>query len=374
MKIVHVITGLEDGGAEGVLFRLVANDNSNHHVVISLTDMGKYGDLLSNLHIEIYCVDMKQNYLIFSLYNLYKLMRKLQPDVVQTWMYHADLIGGLVAKICKVKKIFWNIRHSTIDSGHTRKSTVLIAKINAYFSRFLPNKIVCCAQSALDIHKNIGYKSSIMTVIPNGYDFHNFNINQKYREEFRKDFCIERDDFLIGMVARYNPQKDHKNLLKAFRLLLNTNKCNKIKLMLIGSSINTKNQELVSIIECLDLSKNVVLLGPRDDINIVMNGLDLHVLSSYAGEGFPNVIAEAMACGTPCISTDVGDAKYIVENCGWIVEPRSHLELKNSMENCLKIYENDKEWSNLCISAHKQIINNYDITSMISKYNNVWES
>lgn len=374
MKVIHIITGLENGGAEGVLYRLVTQDTTNHHIVISLTDMGKYGNLLSSSKIKVYCINMKKRGMLLCLYSLYRIIKEIQPNVVQTWMYHADLIGGIVARIAGVKKIYWNIRHSTIDSGHTRKSTVLIAKLNAYLSYIIPNKIICCAYSALEVHSNLGYKSNIMKVIPNGYDFSQFNIDQDYRNKFRQEIGVDSNVFLIGMVARFNPQKDHKNLLEAFEAFSKDKVKGNIKLILVGDGINQENKVLVNLINKLDLVEDVILSGPRNDINRVMNGLDIHVLSSYAGEGFPNVVAEAMACGTPCIVTDVGDSKYIVGECGKVINPKSPNELKESLEYFLMLRKNPEDWDILCKKNHYMTVVDYGIDSMVFNYTYLWES
>lgn len=372
MKVIHIITGLENGGAEGVLYRLVTQDTTNHHIVISLTDMGKYGNLLSSSKIKVYCINMKKRGMLLCLYSLYRIIKEIQPNVVQTWMYHADLIGGIVARIAGVKKIYWNIRHSTIDSGHTRKSTVLIAKLNAYLSYIIPNKIICCAYSALEVHSNLGYKSNIMKVIPNGYDFSQFNIDQDYRNKFRQEIGVDSNVFLIGMVARFNPQKDHKNLLEAFEAFSKDKIKGNIKLILVGDGINQENKVLVNLINKLDLVEDVILLGPRNDINRVMNGLDIHVLSSYAGEGFPNVVAEAMACGTPCIVTDVGDSKLIVDKCGWIIPPSSSQALFNAMKCALLEFDDCKAWEIKKNKNSEFVKSKFSIDEIVSFYNSEW--
>ena len=169
-KVCHIITGLNNGGAEGVLFRLCAFDASNTHIVISLMDEGKYGPLLRDAGITVYSLNMRAGKVsLGGLIKLYKLLRLLRPDVVQTWMYHADLIGGLVAKVAGVKSVFWNVRHSTLEPGKSKRSTILVAKTSAYLSSWVPNRIVYCAHSAQAVHEAIGYKVGKAVVIANGY-------------------------------------------------------------------------------------------------------------------------------------------------------------------------------------------------------------
>ena len=140
-NIVHIITGLSDGGAEAVLYRLCTNDSNAKHTVISLMGMGKYGSLLEQAGIEVYCLNMPAGRVTISgLRRLYSLLKQLKPDAVQTWMYHADLIGGVAARMAGIKNVYWNIRHTTLEKGKSKKSTIYIAKICAFLSRWVPKK------------------------------------------------------------------------------------------------------------------------------------------------------------------------------------------------------------------------------------------
>ena len=160
---------------------------------------------------------------------------------------------------------------------------------------------------------------------------------------------------MIGNVARYDPQKDHLNLLKALELIC-SKKIN-FYCFLIGSNIDKKNIELVSEIKKLKLTNHIKLIGQNSDITQIMNGLDLHILSSSYGEGFPNVVAESMACGTPCVVTDVGDSSYIVGKSGWVIPPNDHIKLAKALEKAL----NEKgtfKWNKRCNQARLRIKKN----------------
>src|SRR5690625_3333692 len=175
MKVLHIITGLNDGGAEGVLYRLCTNDNRYEHVVIALLGPGKYGPMLQKQGIPVYCLNLKRGSItLAALRKLYKILKQERPNVVQTWMYHGDLIGGLVARMAGIKKIYWNIRHSTLEKGKSAQSTIYIAKASAILSRWIPRKIICCARSALEIHAELGYARDKMLVIGNGYEIDRF--------------------------------------------------------------------------------------------------------------------------------------------------------------------------------------------------------
>jgi glycosyltransferase involved in cell wall biosynthesis len=371
MKVVHIITGLNNGGAEGVLYRLVTHDEENEHIIISMMDLGKYGPLLLERGLDVYCLNMKAGGIsLASIYKLRRYLRRIDPDVVQTWMYHADLIGGIVAKSLGIKKIFWNIRHSNFDENHTKASTIKIAKINARLSKVIPKKIISCAQGAIKAHTDLGYDREKIVVIGNGYDLSTFNINSNSRSAIREELNIGKHP-VLGMVGRYDPQKNHEGLLEALSLIKKQGY--NFDLVLVGRDLNEKNKELLHKIKKLDLYDQVHLLDQRSDIPNIMNALDIHILSSSYGEGFPNVIAEAMACGTPCIATDIGDSAVIIGDSGWIVSENNSEELANAIIKGFQEKENEQKWAIKIKSARKRILDNFDIEIMVEKYNNVWK-
>lgn len=370
MKIVHITTGLNNGGAEGVLYRLVTHDQDNEHIVISMMDAGKYGPMLLDKGVKLYCLNMDQGkFSPKAIVKLYKILKKTKPNVVQTWMYHADLIGGIVAKSLGIKKVFWNIRHSNFDENHTKASTIKIAKINARLSSIVPKSIISCAEGAVESHVELGYNKDKIIVIGNGYDLSTFNINSNSRSAIREELNIGKHP-VLGMVGRYDPQKNHEGLLEALSLIKKQGY--NFDLVLVGRDLNEKNKELLHKIKKLDLYDQVHLLDQRSDIPNIMNALDIHILSSSYGEGFPNVIAEAMACGTPCIATDIGDSALIIGDSGWIVSENNSEELANAIIKGFQEKENEQKWAIKIKSARKRILDNFDIEIMVEKYNNVW--
>lgn len=370
-KILHIITGLNNGGAEAVLYRLCTNDNENQHVVISLMDFGKYGPLLLDKGMDVYCLNMPQGKVTLKgLIKLYKLLKELTPDIVQTWMYHADLIGGVVARLAGIKNIYWNIRHSTLEKGLSSKSTIYVAKTCAFFSHFIPKSIICCASNAVIVHTALGYSKKKINVICNGYELDQLFINEDQGNAVKKEFSLLNVPVILGMVGRYDPQKDHSNLLNSLSEL--RRKKIDFKCLLIGKDLNSSNAVLNSQINELCLTDNIVFLDQRSDIPSVMNALDIHILSSSFGEAFPNVLAEAMACGTPCVTTDVGDAALIVGDTGWVVPPRSSVLLSNAILLACTERENIDDWGLRKLAVRERIVNQYSIENMIYKYHKVW--
>jgi glycosyltransferase involved in cell wall biosynthesis len=369
-KVLHVITALNNGGAEGVLFRLCVNDKANQHIIISLMDMGKYGPLLTNKGIEVYCLNMPQGRVTLSgLGKLYRLFKMLKPDIVQTWMYHADLIGGVVAKLAGIKNVFWNIRQTTLAKGIFKKSTIYIAKLCALLSYFVPTKIVCCASRAAEVHIGLGYKKSKIEIVGNGYELDRLSINDQQGSIIKTQLLLNNTQHILGMVGRYNPIKDHSNLLGALSLV--KDKGINFKCLLVGKLINLENKPLVDEIKKFNLYESILLLDQRSDIPAIMNALDIHVLSSNT-EGFPNALAEAMACGTPCVTTDVGDAGLIVGETGWIVPPSDAEALASAILSAIDAQADNESWKVCQQAARQRIVENFSIEEMINNYHVVW--
>lgn len=368
-SVLHIITGLYDGGAEAVLYRLCTQDTANRHHVISLGGGGKYGPLLTAAKIPVTCLDMPPGRVTMQgLRRMWRTIRQVRPDAVQTWMYHANLLGGIVARLAGQRNICWGIRQSSLDPDRTSRSTMLVHTLSARFSRHIPRRIICCAEKARDLHAESGYDAGRMLVIPNGYDLSAFRPDPTSAGAVRAELALDPAEPVIGFVARFHSNKDHANLLKALsqlRLASVRPVC-----LLIGYGMDQDNPELVKMIANLALTDQIRLLGQRSDIPKVMNALDLHVMSSMS-EGFPNVLAEAMACGTPCVSTDVGDAAMIIGDTGRIVPPSDPAALASAIAEMLTELHRPS-WPKRREAARRQVEDNFSIDRMVESYNQVW--
>lgn len=367
-SILHVITGLGDGGAEAVLYRLCIADRHRVHRVVSLMEDGKYGPLLRQAGVKVCCLGMPQGRLTLTgLWRLWRLLRSEPPALVQTWMYHADLVGGVLARLAGVRRVFWGVHHSTLQPGKSRRSTLLVARLNALLSRWVPAGIVCCAETAAAVHRSLGYAAARITVIPNGYELERFKPDPLARQRLRAQWG---EGALIGMVGRFDPQKDHDNLLHALALVRRSDPG--VRCVLVGRGLDEANAVLLALLERHGLHGQVLLLGQRDDVPAVMNALDLHVLSSLS-EAFPNVLAEAMACGTPCVTTDVGDAGLIVGDTGWVVPPADAHALAQAILAALQMRTAAADaWQRRRNAARSRVATRFGLERMVSNYHAVW--
>jgi glycosyltransferase involved in cell wall biosynthesis len=370
MKVLHIITSLNDGGAEAVLFRLIAHDTKNQHAVVSLTSEGKYGPALRDRGVPVVALEMPRGRLTWrGVQTLRFTLRQAQPDVVQTWMYHADLAGGIAARAAGIP-VVWGIHNTTLEPGRSSRATIWVARVCAWLSRWVPSRIVVCAQAAQAVHAALGYAAARMVVIPNGYDLSRFAPDLRSRRSLRAQWGVPDDLALLGMVARWDPYKDHANLIEALALL--RHRGHAFRAMLVGTGVDEHNATLMRYVADVGLSDWVQPLGPRTDVPAVMNALDVHVLSSSA-EAFPNVLAEAMACGTPCVTTDVGDAAQIVGDTGWVVPPRNPQALAEALAQALTAQDDRAVWATRQQRCRERIAKNYSIEAMVQQYREVWQ-
>ena len=376
MRVVHVITSLYDGGAQAVLFNMLTHDPANEHYVISLTSEGKYSKPIRELNLEVHHLDMPLGRMRLSgLWKMYKIIKSIKPDTVQTWMYHSDLLGGLMARCAGVRNVVWGIHHSTLDKRGTARNTRIVVKLLTVLSRFIPKKIISCSNKALDVHADVGYKASKLEFIGNGYDLERFQPDDKALDKLDLDLPINmfEERTVFATVARWNPQKDHYNLIDACQHLV-AQSAPPFTSLLIGPNMDHNNTELAQYIKDRELEEVVLLCGSTRNVPAIMNAIDFHVLPSSFGEAFPNVVAEAMSCSTPCIVTDVGDAAAMVENTGWVVPPRDASALATAIHSAIDESTNDAVWQTRKDQCRKRALATFDIHRMIKAYESVWKA
>lgn len=270
----------------------------------------------------------------FAVVRLVRLLRRDPPDLVQTWMYHADLVGGIAAKLAAVgAPVVWNIRHSTFDPAQTRRRTAHVARVCAAVSRWLPHTIVCCSIAAQRVHSALGYSDPKIRVIPNGFDLSQFRPDPVARREIRDELGLPANAPVVGRLGRFDTQKDYHTFIDAAERLHRRRP--DVHFVLCGLNVDSTNELLRGWISAAGLESVCHLLGYRRDAARVDAALDVATSSSAYGEAFPNVVAEAMACEVPCVATDVGDSAYIIGDTGRIVPPRDPGALSDAWEALL---------------------------------------
>jgi len=368
--VAHIISGLWHGGAETVLYRLVTAPSSGiRHTVISMRGEGVFGPRLREAGVEVITLDMQgMAATLRGLWHLFRALRSLRPDVVQTWMYHADLVGGLVARLAGIRAVAWGVRNSGVDLGQSSRSSRVTAWCCARLSGWIPAVIVACARKAAQVHVDWGYRADRMLVAPNGYVLQVWHPGAADRARLRAEWGLADDIPLLGSMARWNPLKDHANLFAALALCVRRHP--DLRCVLAGLGMSRDNAPMMALARHYGLLDHLIFLGRRDDVPMLMRALDVHVLSSRA-EGFPNVVAEAMASGVACVVTDVGDAALIVGEHGWVVPPHDPVALAGALQQALDALALPDAARRLQ-AARESVAMRYSLQAMSDRYAAIW--
>jgi glycosyltransferase involved in cell wall biosynthesis len=314
MRLIHVITGLGQGGAEAMLEKLILTglrvSPEVKQRVINLGNPGVVGERLAAAGVRVESLGLCAR--PGALLRLLQLPRKLAPrapgTVVQTWLWHADLIGGLCARAAGNRHVVWNLRNSMPGLAATKLSSRAAARLCARLSRRVPVRIICNSRAALEAHIAIGYDGARCLVVPNGFDLQRFQRSAAVRARQRLQWRAAEEDLLVGMVARVDPFKDHATFIRAAAALASHQP--RVRFVLVGEGVS-RDPGIHALIEAAGLRSRFILEERREDVATVMSALDVFCLASLS-EGFPNVLGEAMACATPAVSSDVGDAREIL--------------------------------------------------------------
>jgi glycosyltransferase involved in cell wall biosynthesis len=380
MKTVcHLITGLQVGGAQHALMRLATHDKAYRHVVISMLDEDAFGPKLRAANIDVHALNMPRGRpTLAGLRQLIGLLRDLRPHAVQTWLYHADIMGSVAALCAGCIPTFWGIRFSTLDGVVTNRVAAILVKLCAFSSRFLPKKVISCSDSGKSSHLDLGYGKNSIEVVYNGYDVAAL---EKLAEGasssldglgLREGLGLSEGTFLLGVAARWDPQKDHETLFAALAQLKEQGTRN-IHTLLFGMGTDTGNNVLMERHRHHGLESQITPLGDRDDAPALMAALDVHVLPSVSGEGFSNSVAESMAVGTPNIVTDVGDSAMIVGDTGWSVPRQDPTALAQAIAEAQTEWQVGAPFAARRQANRQRIAENFSIERMVSGFNKFWD-
>ena len=372
IRVAHVITGLAVGGAESALQRLVCSmDRSRFEShVISLTGFGPMAEPIHRAGVPVHALGLRAGVPDPRLLTrAIGLLRKVRPDVVQTWMYHGDLIGGLAARIADGTPVVWNIRTCAIGP-RARIGTYVVRWSCARLSSTIPRVILSNSRRAADVHRVLGYDATRMRVIPNGFDVGRFSPSPERRAALRAELGVPSDARVVGMAGRFHVQKDHATFFRAAASIRRASE--NTWFLLCGDGLTEENPEVARMVRSSGLASSVRLLGRMSDMPSFYAALDVNVLSSIDGEAFPNVIGEAMACGVPCVATNIGDCAAVIADDGVVVPPASHDALAAGVLRILAL--EDTERAELRSRARRRIERFYSLDSIVHQYEELYAS
>jgi len=332
LKILHIISGLSTGGAEMALLRMVthANLQQTKSLVISLTDGGSLLPQFLESGIQVISLDYRRRP-FSSTVKLFRLIKSIDPDVVQTWLYHGDLIGGIVSKLAGKENIVWGVHSTNLTSGRT--ATRIIKKTCSLLSGYIPKRIVCVAEASKIQHIKDGYDAKRIVVIANGFDAEPLD-PPGLTSTLRSQIGIPSEKQVIGTVSRLNHDKDIHNLIKAAKIILDNN--HRVHFLLIGRGLESDNPMVRKWILESGHPASFTLLGERNDIPTCLNAMDIFCLPSRT-EAFPLAVGEAMRAGKVCVVTDVGDAATLVGNTGIVVPKENAQALAEGLNEAMSL-------------------------------------
>jgi glycosyltransferase involved in cell wall biosynthesis len=361
VSIAHIITSLDVGGAESSLYTLLTNglEGPFRNHVISLMGPGHYGQLLENAGISLSCLHMNRGRpSLRSIKSLRAIIRACSPQLVQGWLTHGNLASTFARFLFEPRAALgWNIRWTLEGLSHASASTRLLTYIGSRLSS-MPDVIIYNSQRSLRQHADIGYKNARAYHLPNGFNTDLWKPSSSLREEARAELGLSNKHIVIGFVGRGHPEKDPATLFHAFAKVHSSHP--HVKLVAVGRGLDRFGP----------LSRNVILLGQRYDIPRLMQAFDILCLSSSV-EGFPNVLGESMATGVPCVATDVGDARMIIGNTGWLVPPRDSYCLARALIEAIS--STPEELRKRGLLARDRIKVHFSVSCMVANYISLYD-
>jgi len=369
-RLLYIVTGLRIGGAETVLYNLVSNLDRREFepAVITLGQNGPLGKKIEEAGVSVISLGFHAGVphprLIID---LAVAIRRLQPHLIQTWMYHADLVGGLAAYLVGALPVVWGIRHTLTSVRSLKPVTRAVVGFNALLSHVIPSRIICCAESARESHIRLGFSRKKMLVIPNGFDLVAFRPQPEARLSVRYELGLEDHAILIGLGARFAAEKDHATFVRAAAIL--SRQMHDVYFILWGKDVDWTNPALTAWINDSGASHRFRLLGIRTDVARLLAALDVYSISSVS-EAFPNSVGEAMACGVPCAVTNAGDAAWLVGETGITVPPRNPQALAEAWKRLLVM--TPAERAALGMSARQRIETCFSLPVMVAAYSRTY--
>jgi glycosyltransferase involved in cell wall biosynthesis len=372
-KICFLIRQLNQGGAQRQLLELVKNLDQNRFEISVVTFYagGHFAAETTSIRgVSFYSLDKRGRWdLLPFLLRLGKLLHRIKPHILHAYLSTANILAVLLRPISPRTKVVWGIRSSNMDPSHYDWLSATQYLSERLLARFA-DLIILNSVSALDYHVAHGFPKMKCVVVSNGIDVMKFRRNSADGARFRDEHGIAANERVILMVARFDPMKDHATFLKAAALLRRDHAS--VRFVLVGSGPAEYEAELRKLASSLDLGLDVVWAGSRNDMATAYSGADILTLPSRFGEGFPNVVAEAMACGVPCVVTNVGDARDVVGPIGAVVEPQNHEALSAAWRDMLSLPAT--EFDAIRRHARERVATHFDTDTMARRTSTLLEA
>ena len=371
MKILHIINSLDIGGAEQMLVKLCKAQafSKDDILVVTLLDAGALASQIRHSGYEVMPLTLGRNPVSWLfLFQLASIIKKFKPDIIQSWLYQSNFVAGIMGRLANVP-VVWGIRQSNLSAEHNKLFTRRVIRLCAVMSNVLPSHIISNSDKARYEHTRAGYTDNF-SVIANGFETEVFLPDPSSFLGLRAELAISPDSLIVGMVGRFDSQKNHAGFFEAASIIHKD--MPEVHFCLVGAGINAGNQKLVKMITAADIpASRLHLLDARDDIAYIMAGFDICGLPSL-GESFPNVVGEAMASGVPCVVTDVGDCAKIVGDTGRVVKAGDIGQFATEIIGLLSL--SVKARKQLGKQARKRIKINYSLEDSANQFREIYLS
>ena len=366
-KCLHIIGNLSAGGAEKMLCRLVTTSDQNviRHCIVTLLPPGELAPNLEKAGIRVFSLMMNRRRPDpVAIFRLCRLIRRIAPDIVHTWLYHADLIGGLAAAFAGAIPVICSIRHGSLINDPLK--TVISAHIAALIARFVAVRVISCSERAAQAHIRIGYPAQRVQIIPNG-----FELPQKpetlARSVVRQSLGIPESCPMIGLIGRFNPAKDHENFFRAAAIV--AKHYPEAHFILCGVGVDANNAFLNQVIASAGIQSNTHLLGHRHAIAEIISSLTM-LVSSSVSEAFPNVIGEAMSLAIPCVVTDAGESASLIGDAGFVMPTANAEALADGILRMLRLSAHDR--AAMGNAGRRRIESFFTLAAVVKQYENMY--
>ena len=361
MKILFLIRSLGTGGTELQLSILAKGLHELGHDVKVIVFYGG-GALEADFRearVPIIHLNKKNRYDVIGFFrHLVHFVECERPDMLHSYLGVSNILAVLLKPFLPHVKVGWGGRASDVELD----CYDWLARVSFWFecklSRFA-DLVICNSYAGIEYARRQGFVNDKMIVIPNGIDTARFISDIESGKRLRKKWGIADDKFVIGIVGRLDPMKDHPTFLKAAALFVKERE--NVHFACIGDGLEPYKSELKKLAGELGLNDRIIWTGPISDMPAAYNALDINTSSSIS-EGFSNVIGEAMACGIPCAVTDVGDSAMIVGITGVVFPPKSPDLLAEGWRNVLaRLGEKDT----IAQQSRELIVNHYSIEKLV---------
>ncbi|MCB1227057.1 MAG: glycosyltransferase [Verrucomicrobiales bacterium] len=371
--LLHFIHSAGGGGAEALLRDLVIRlAGGRWRVVVVVVDGRAHPEAVATLRQAadaFYDLEAEGFLRWPALRGLFRVLRRERPDVVQTWMHHADLIGGAVARLAGVRRVLWSIhcreihRHPGEAAWRVRALEWALARMASW----LPTRIVSCSRAAVEDHAGRGYPREKMRWLPNGIDVQRFRPDADARASGRRELGLEAETEVVGFAGRLHEMKNLPLLLRAFAQLRRLRPG--VQLLLAGVEQAELEAAHGDLVAALEGAVQVLAFLPKMEQFYPM--LDVFCLSSRT-EACPLTLLEAMACGVPCVATDVGDCGALIGESGVVVPPEDEAALTAALGAMLERVRRDREA--MATAARRRVEEAFTLERAVADYAALYDS